>query len=76
MRNESQIPREKWSELKSGEGKTENPALRRSSVFQPRPQGFSLKNAIFLREKPWGRGCRSFFAPKPHGNAYYTRGLK
>ena len=33
MRNESQIPREKWGELKSGEGKTENPALRRSSVF-------------------------------------------
>ena len=23
---------------------------------QPRPQGFSLKR-IFLREKPWGRGC-------------------
>ena len=33
MRNESQIPREKWGELKSREGKTENPALRRSSVF-------------------------------------------
>ena len=33
MRNESQIPREKWGELKSGEGKAENPALRRSSVF-------------------------------------------
>ena len=33
MRNESQIPCEKWGELKSGEGKTENPALRRSSVF-------------------------------------------
>ena len=24
-------------------------------LFQPRPQGFSL----FLREKPWGRGCHS-----------------
>ena len=47
MRNKSQIPREKWGELKSGEGKTGNSALRRSSVFQPRPQGFSLKNAIF-----------------------------
>ena len=33
MRNESQIPREKWGELKSGDGKTENPTLRRSSVF-------------------------------------------
>ena len=32
MRNESQIPREKWGELKSGEGKTENPALRRSGL--------------------------------------------
>lgn len=33
MRNKSQIPRENWGELKSGEGKTGNPALRRSSVF-------------------------------------------
>lgn len=33
MRNESQTPREKWSELKSGDGKTGNPARRRSSVF-------------------------------------------
>ena len=24
-------------------------------IFQPRPQGFSLKK--WVREKPWGRGC-------------------
>ena len=35
MRNESQIPREKWGELKSGEGKTENPALRLSLLRNP-----------------------------------------
>ena len=26
------------------------------SLTQPRPQGFSLKNAHFFRDKPWGRG--------------------
>ena len=33
QKTRNQIPREKWGELKSGEGKTGNPALRRSSVF-------------------------------------------